>query len=62
MGLLEIGLRVKEIRRGTADGVIAALACRMALPHGVFAVADGSVFVRDSESHRVWVLRRRKAV
>jgi len=34
------------------------LKCQMARPHGVFVDADGSVFIGDSESHRVRVLRR----
>lgn len=36
------------------------LACRMSRPHGVFVDADGSVFVGDSEAHRVRVIRRRR--
>ncbi len=32
-------------------------ACRMARPHGVFVDRDGSVFVGDSETHRVRVIR-----
>jgi streptogramin lyase len=34
-----------------------ALNCRMARPHGVFADADGSVYIGDSEAHRVRVVR-----
>jgi len=34
-----------------------ALECRMARPHGVFADTDGSVFIGDSEAHRVRVVR-----
>jgi streptogramin lyase len=33
------------------------LRCRMARPHGVFVEADGTVFIGDSEAHRVRVLR-----
>ena len=33
------------------------LVCPMARPHGVFVDADGSVFVGDSEAHRVRVIR-----
>jgi streptogramin lyase len=33
------------------------LQCKMARPHGVFLDADGSVFVGDSEAHRVRVIR-----
>jgi streptogramin lyase len=35
------------------------LRCRMARPHGIFVDADGSVFIGDSESHRVRVLRKK---
>ncbi|MBE2213034.1 MAG: hypothetical protein IAE82_04115 [Opitutaceae bacterium] len=34
------------------------LACAMNRPHGVFADQDGSVFIGDSEAHRIRVLRR----
>lgn len=37
-----------------------ALQCRMARPHGVYADADGSVFIGDSEAHRVRVIRPAK--
>ena len=33
------------------------LACKMAKSHGVFVDADGSIFVGDSEAHRVRVIR-----
>ena len=33
------------------------LACPMARPHGVFVERDGSIFIGDSESHRVRVIR-----
>jgi streptogramin lyase len=35
------------------------LKCGMGRPHGIFVDADGSVFIGDSESHRVRVLRRK---
>ncbi|MEP6669974.1 MAG: hypothetical protein ABJF10_12520 [Chthoniobacter sp.] len=35
------------------------LHCQMARPHGVFVDADGAVFIGDSESHRVRVLRKK---
>ncbi len=35
------------------------LACQMARPHGVFVDKDGSVFIGDSEAHRVRVLRKK---
>lgn len=31
--------------------------CKLARPHGIFVDADGSVFIGDSESHRVRVLK-----
>ena len=34
------------------------LKCKMARPHGVFVDKDGSIFIGDSEAHRVRVLRR----
>jgi streptogramin lyase len=35
------------------------LQCKMARPHGIFADADGSIYIGDSESHRVRVLRKK---
>ncbi|MGV3661795.1 MAG: hypothetical protein ACO1TE_16535 [Prosthecobacter sp.] len=35
------------------------LGCKMARPHGVFCDADGSVFIGDSESHRVRLLKKK---
>ena len=35
------------------------LQCKMARPHGIFVDADGSVYIGDSESHRVRVLRKK---
>ena len=35
------------------------LQCKMARPHGVFCDADGTVFIGDSESHRVRLLKRK---
>jgi streptogramin lyase len=32
--------------------------CKLARPHGIFVDADGSVFIGDSETHRVRVLRQ----
>jgi DNA-binding beta-propeller fold protein YncE len=34
--------------------------CKMSRPHGVFAAKDGSVYVGDSEAHRVRVIRQRR--
>ena len=33
------------------------LRCQLSRPHGVFAAADGTVYVGDSEAHRIRVLR-----
>ena len=33
------------------------LKCRMNRPHGVFAAADGTIYVGDSEAHRIRILR-----
>ncbi|HXW06884.1 MAG TPA: hypothetical protein VD833_16750 [Vicinamibacterales bacterium] len=33
------------------------LQCRLSRPHGVFAAPDGSIYVGDSEAHRIRVLR-----
>ncbi|MGH9854540.1 MAG: hypothetical protein ACREBD_32315, partial [Blastocatellia bacterium] len=33
------------------------LACKLARPHGVFVDHDGSIFIGDSETHRVRVIR-----
>ncbi|MEQ1829234.1 MAG: hypothetical protein ABL921_24940, partial [Pirellula sp.] len=35
------------------------LQCQLARLHGIFVDSDGSVFIGDSESHRVRVLRRK---
>ena len=35
------------------------LHCKMARSHGIFVDADGSVFIGDSETHRVRVLRKK---
>jgi len=31
--------------------------CRLARPHGLFAAADGTLYIADSEAHRIRVLR-----
>lgn len=35
------------------------LRCKMGRPHGVYVAEDGSVYIGDSEAHRVRVLRRK---
>ena len=55
-GKLELIAGTSEKGDG-ADGD--PLKCQMARPHGVFVDADGSVFIGDSEAHRVRVLRKK---
>ncbi|MFN0084883.1 MAG: hypothetical protein ACKVX9_05805 [Blastocatellia bacterium] len=58
-----IDLRRKTIELIAGDGASGdgpegdPLTCRMARPHGVFVDRDGSIFVGDSETHRVRVIR-----
>ncbi|MBC8164677.1 MAG: hypothetical protein H7Y20_02260, partial [Bryobacteraceae bacterium] len=33
------------------------LKCKMNRPHGIFAGADGTLFIGDSEAHRIRVVR-----
>jgi hypothetical protein len=35
------------------------LKCEMARPHGVYADADGGIYIGDSEAHKIRVLRKR---
>jgi hypothetical protein len=30
--------------------------CRLARPHGIFVAKDGTVYIADSESHRIRLL------
>lgn len=64
-------IRMIDVKRGTLELIAGTgergdgpdgdpLQCKMARPHGVFADADGSVFVGDSEAHRVRVIRSAK--
>lgn len=54
-GILELMIGTGERGNGP-DGD--PLRCAMGRPHGIFIDDDGSVFVGDSEAHRVRVLRR----
>ena len=62
-------IRMIDVRRGTLQLVAGTgergdgpdgdpLKCRMSRPHGVFVDADGSIFIGDSEAHRVRVIRQ----
>lgn len=62
-------IRMIDMKKGTLELLIGdgkkadgpdgdPLKCRLARPHGIFIDADGSVFIGDSENHRVRVLRK----
>lgn len=62
-------IRMIDVKKGTIELVAGtgargdgpegeATKCQLARPHGVFAAADGSVFIGDSEAHRIRVLQR----
>jgi DNA-binding beta-propeller fold protein YncE len=64
-------IRMIEVRKGTIHLVAGTgsrgdgpegdpLKCQLARPHGVFVDRDGSVFIGDSETHRVRVIRVNK--
>ena len=57
-----------DVRKGTIERVAGTgergdgpegdpLKCGLARPHGIFVDADGSIFIGDSENHRVRVIR-----
>lgn len=61
-------IRVIDVNAGTIELVAGTgergdgpsgdpLKCRLARPHGVFVDANGSVFIGDSEAHRIRVIR-----
>jgi streptogramin lyase len=61
-------IRRIDVKKGTVELVVGdgtrgdgpdgrSLKCRLARPHGVLADADGSVYIGDSENHRIRVLR-----
>ncbi len=62
-------IRMIDVKRGTIERIAGTgrrgdgpdgdpLQCKLARPHGVFVDADGSVYIGDSENHRVRVVRR----
>jgi len=62
-------IRMIDIKKGTLELLVGdskkadgpdgdPLKCRLARPHGIFIDADDSVFIGDSENHRVRVLRK----
>jgi streptogramin lyase len=61
-------IRRIDVRKGTVELVVGTgergggpdgdpLNCSLARPHGIFVDADGTVFIGDSENHRVRVIR-----
>jgi streptogramin lyase len=63
-------IRMIKARTGTLELIVGTgekgdgpdgdpLQCKMARPHGVFVDADGAVYIGDSETHRVRVLRKK---
>lgn len=64
-------VRMIDLKRGTLELIAgtgkkgdgpdgAPLSCEMNRPHGIFVDADGAVYVGDSETHRVRVIRTRR--
>jgi len=64
-------IRMIDVRKGTIHSVTGTgtrgdgpegdpLKCQLARPHGVFVDNDGSIFIGDSETHRVRVIRTNK--
>lgn len=64
-------IRMIDAKRGTIELVAGTgtrgngpegdpLQCRLSRPHGIFVDADGSIFIGDSETHRVRVIRSRE--
>jgi streptogramin lyase len=59
--MIDVRKQTIELIAGTGekgDGTDGApLACKMTRPHGIFVDRDGAIFIGDSESHRVRVIR-----
>jgi DNA-binding beta-propeller fold protein YncE len=62
-------VRMIDVKRGTIELVAGTgkkgdgpdgdpLSCRFSRPHGIFVDRDGTVYIGDSENHRVRALRR----
>ncbi len=58
-GTLELvaGTGAKSDAQGSGCDAGRPLQCKMARPHGVFVDTDGAIYVGDSETHRVLVIR-----
>ena len=64
-----VPIRFLDVKTGTIELLVGngtrgdgpdgdPLACQLARPHGVFVDKDGTVFIGDSENHRVRVWRK----
>jgi len=56
--MIDLSHSPPTLERVLGDGKAGPDTRRLARPHGIFIDADGSVFVGDSENHRITVLRR----
>ena len=63
-------IRMIDVKRGTMEIVTGTgvkgdgpegdpLKCQLARPHGIYVDAEGSIFIGDSETHRVRIIRKR---
>jgi sugar lactone lactonase YvrE len=63
-------IRMIDLRKGTVELVAGTgergdgpegdpLQCKLARPHGVFVDRDGALYIGDSETHRLRVVRRK---
>jgi streptogramin lyase len=63
-------IRMIDVRKGTLELIAGTgergdgpegdpLQCKLARPHGVFVDRDGAIYIGDSETHRVRVVRRK---
>ena len=68
--LNQVSIRKIDAKTGRLDLVVGtgekadgpdgpAAACRLARPHGIWVDPDGTLFIGDSENHRVRVIRKR---
>ncbi|HPA16343.1 MAG TPA: SMP-30/gluconolactonase/LRE family protein [Verrucomicrobiae bacterium] len=64
-------VRMIDVKKGTLELVAGTgqpgdgpdgdpLACQMNRPHGIFVDADGSIFIGDTQAHRVRVIRAKR--
>ena len=62
-------IRMIDLKKGTIELLVGdgkkgdgpdgdPLKCKLARPHGIFVDSDGTIFIGDSENHRVRILKR----